>query len=118
MTSDTSATTAKTSSRFSRTTPTALSWTSPTAATPIGLATTWPSASRMSSEGLRAASTVSVTVTPPASQAAGRQRGDSSRPVGNSKRVNTSARMMVGYHHHMAYQAAISRPGNEPGRVR
>jgi hypothetical protein len=60
---------------------------------------------------------MSVTVTPAASQPAGRQRGDSSRPVGNRKRVNTSARVAVGYHHHTAYQAATIAPGSEPGRV-
>jgi len=61
---------------------------------------------------------VNAAVTPPASHAAGRQRGDSTRPVGNKKRVNTSASAMVGYHAHERYQAATIAPGSEPSRVR
>ena len=53
----------------------------------------------------------------PASQATGRQRGDSSRPVGNNKGVNTNASARVGYHGQEAYQAARTAPGSEPGRV-
>ena len=46
-----------------------------------------------------------------------RQRGDSNRPVGNNKGVNTSARARVGYHGQEVYQAAKVAAGNEPGRV-
>ena len=60
---------------------------------------------------------MNAAVAAPANQANGRQRGDSSRPVGNNKGVNTSARARVGYHGQEAYQAAKVAPGNEPGRV-
>ena len=53
-----------------------------------------------------------------AATATGRQRADSSRPVGNSSGVNTSTSASVGYHHHELYQAARTTPGAEPGRVR
>jgi len=46
------------------------------------------------------------------SQATGRQRADSSRPVGNTKTVTTVARINVGYHHQLLYQALSMAPGS------
>jgi hypothetical protein len=60
---------------------------------------------------------VNAAVAAPANQAKDRQRGDSSRPVGNNKGVKTRARARVGYHVQEAYQAAKVAPGSEPGRV-
>jgi hypothetical protein len=60
---------------------------------------------------------VNTAVATPASQAMGRQRGDSRCPVGNKKGVNTSAKARVGYHGQEAYQAARVAPGSDPGRV-
>jgi hypothetical protein len=60
-----------------------------------------------------------ITAVPTVAAAAtGRQRVDSSRPVGNTSGVNTSTSASVGYHHHEVYQAARTTPGDEPGRVR
>jgi hypothetical protein len=56
-------------------------------------------------------------VVTPASQATGRQRGESSRPVGNNKGVNTSVRAVTSHHGHEPYQAARIAPGSDPGRV-
>jgi hypothetical protein len=68
--------------------------------------------------GWTAVSRRNVAVTLPASQATGRQRGDSSRPVGNSSGVKTTASATVGIQVHQAHQAATIAPGSEPGRVR
>jgi len=86
-----------------------------TAATPIGFTITWPVPK--SKLAWSAASTVNAAVATPANQAKDRQRGDSNRPVGNNKGVNTSARARVGYHGQEVYQAAKVAAGNEPGRV-
>jgi hypothetical protein len=67
--------------------------------------------------GWRTARATIAAVTAPASQATGRQRGDSSRPVGNSSGVNTTARATVGYQLDQANQVATMAPGSDPGRV-
>ena len=82
---------------------------------PIGFRTAWSSS--RSSPGLSAASIVIAPVVVAASRNAGRQRRDSSRPVGKKNKVNTSVRNMVGYHHHKEYQTVRMAPGSEPGRV-
>jgi hypothetical protein len=46
------------------------------------------------------------------SQATGRQRADSSRPVGNTRTVTIVARMSVGNHHQLLYQALSRAPGS------
>jgi hypothetical protein len=48
--------------------------------------------------------------------ATGRQRGDGSRPVGNSSRVKTKIRPRMGSHH-QENQAARAAPGSDPWRV-
>jgi hypothetical protein len=87
----------------------------PTAATPIGFAITW--SSTVLSSVWRKVSAVRTAVVTPASQATGRQRGDSSRPVGNSKGVKISVRARIRNHCHDPYQAARIAPGSDPGRV-
>jgi hypothetical protein len=77
-------------------------------AIPIGLAITLSVPTGR--VGCRAPSSVTATATTPASQRAGRQRGESGRPVGNSKGVNTSARATTRYHTHPPYQAATTSP--------
>jgi hypothetical protein len=59
----------------------------------------------------RAARPVIAAMTAAAGQATSRQRGDSSRPVGNSSGVNTSVRARVGYQAQEANQAARTGPG-------
>ena len=86
-----------------------------TQATPIGFAITGPRPK--SNSASRAPNTINAAVAAPASQATGRQRGESSRPVGNSKGVKISARAMAGAHGHDPYQAARIAPGSDPGRV-
>jgi hypothetical protein len=57
-------------------------------------------------------------VTAAAGQATSRQRGDSSRPVGNSSGVNTTTtRARVGYQVQEAHQAARTPPGRRAARV-
>jgi hypothetical protein len=87
-----------------------------TAATPIGLSITW--SPTVPSSVRRELSTVKTAVAAPASQATGRQPGESSRPVGNNKGVNTSARARTSHHGQEPYQAARTLPGSDPGRER
>ena len=61
---------------------------------------------------------MNAAIAAPPSQATGRHRGDSNRPVGKNNSVNSSARNTVGYHAHEAYQAATIAPGSQPGRVK
>jgi hypothetical protein len=56
-----------------------------------------------------------TTVTAPASQATGRQRGDSIRPVGNNKGVKTSVRARTSHHGQEPHQAARVAPGSGDG---
>jgi hypothetical protein len=86
-----------------------------TPASPMGLRTRESSSS---SVGCRALSVTITAVPAPATSATGRQRADSSRPVGNTSRVNTNTSTSVGYHHHEVYQAARTAPGIPPGRAR
>jgi hypothetical protein len=59
-----------------------------------------------------------AAVAAPASQAIGRQRGDSSRPVGNRRGMNTSANAMVRYHVPPSRaQATRMGSGSDPDRV-
>jgi hypothetical protein len=82
-------------SRLMTTRPAVLCSGLPTAATPTGLSTRVPSPS--SRVGARAPSALMAAVVAPPSQATGRQRGDGSRPLGNSRGVKSRARAMVGY---------------------
>ena len=58
-----------------------------------------------------------VAVAHAATRATGRQRGDGSRPVGNSRRVNTSVRLVIAYHHHPVYQAPTITANDDPRPV-
>jgi hypothetical protein len=52
-----------------------------------------------------------------ASQATGRQRGDSDRPVGNNSSGNTTMSTIVGDQIQVFTQAATSGTGSDPGWV-
>jgi hypothetical protein len=67
--------------------------------------------------GAKALSTTMATVVAAARKATGRQRGDSSRPVGNNSSVNTDTRLKSGNQNQLLYQAATIAPGSEPPRV-
>jgi hypothetical protein len=67
--------------------------------------------------GCRAVNAMIVVIVIAATTATGRQRAESSRPVGNSNGVNTNARVSVGIQICCWYQTAKAAPGHEPGRV-
>jgi hypothetical protein len=52
------------------------------------------------------------------SQATGRQRGDSSRPSGNSKATKVKSSPTLGAQIHCAIQFASGPPGTVPGAIR
>ncbi len=69
------------------------------------------------SHGMIARSTTPAVVTPAASHATGRQRGESSRPCGKSNSKNVMVRVTLGNQTQVPTQVEITPPGSEPGFV-
>src|SRR5690242_5084116 len=72
---------------------------------------------RWNDPGRNASEAICSTMTPPAHQASGRQRGDRSLPVGKSKGRKVVIRPHPGSPAQSPNQAAATPPGSEPGAV-
>jgi hypothetical protein len=67
--------------------------------------------------GMRALLRIGTAIAPAASQATRRQRGEGSRPSGNSSSPKVKIGVAPVTHTHEETQAAARPPGNAPGLV-
>src|SRR5512132_1377400 len=84
--------------------------------TPTGLSTT-PSPDTSTTSGCRPLPTRANTMNPTPDPATTRQRGDSSRPVGNSSGSSTTTSVKNGANHNVPAKATHTPPGSDPGAV-
>jgi hypothetical protein len=84
--------------------------------TATGLSTS-PSPDTATASGCRPLPARANTMNPRPDQATSRQRGDSSRPVGNSSGSSTTTRVKIGAKDNVPAKATHTPPGSDPGAV-